>query len=655
MCQPRSPPSSHPCLLTVSLLLLAAFVPSTSSSILKSNLPSNPAPVPLPNLHAVLAHKNRNNQPHSLPDVSETNPAESRWRNVEVVDNMVYGNPLRGKKGVRVEGMEALNGPKKPSVEDVGESEGVKFLHGIASGDPFSDSVILWTKITPPPTQDTAPIVVMYEVFDSPIVDAEMGAVLTGPEVDYTVKVDVKGLRPATRYYYRFYVSPSTSTSPSHSSDSSPSSSLSLPIYSPSGTTLTLPSANADIDSLNLAVVSCSNAAMGYFNAYANVAARKEVDVVVHLGDYIYEYADGEFGYGAPIGRTPEPNVNLRTLSDYRTRHAQYKRDPDLQAAHAAHPWIVIWDDHEFMDNIDGTGEHDARIRAGMRAYFEYLPIRETQLDRQGYIYRSFSFGNLFDLIMLDTRIEGREVTDVRDTQILDHPNRTILGAQQEDWFFSRLMSSQSRNATWRLVGNQVVFSPLQANSYPIGVDSWDGYPTARQRVLTHLSENHISNTVFVTGDVHASFVFDVPSNPFNVSSPSLAVELVGPSISSPTPMESLSLASVNPIFEFLVSYFSPHNRFVNLREHGYMMLHITRESITTRYHYVESVRRATRKERLGAVARVVSGKNRVEVVEVMEVGGLGGYLRRGMEGGMKWKWWDFDYWLGVLGRVGGF
>ncbi|KAJ3253463.1 hypothetical protein HK104_007269, partial [Borealophlyctis nickersoniae] len=380
------------------------------------------------------------------------------------------------------------------------EGLGWTFLHGIASGDPLSDSVILWTKVTPPSPSFSSPIGVRYEVsatttfveVDTPYGRQRQlrlgpviqhGDVVTGPEVDYTVKVDVRGLEPSTKYFYRFLI-PGTP-----------------PVYSPLGQTRTLPSAEEDIEHLTLAVVSCSNAAMGFFNSYGNIATREEVDVVVHLGDYIYEYADGEFGYGAPIGRTPEPNVNLRTLHDYRTRHAQYKRDPDLQAAHAAHPWIVIWDDHEFADNIDGRPEHAARVAAGMRAYFEYLPIRERTVDRDGRIYRTFQFGRLVDLVMLDTRIVGRDETDLRSWSLISNPNRTILGDVQEQWFKTELTKSQHRGAHWRFIGNQVVFSPLHLMGHPVGVDSWDGYPAARARIVEHIRGEGIGNVVFLTGE----------------------------------------------------------------------------------------------------------------------------------------------------------
>ncbi|KAJ3052414.1 hypothetical protein HK097_006310 [Rhizophlyctis rosea] len=584
------------------------------------------APPPLPNLHNLIPQQHQ--PPSSSPGVTE-----SKWR-----DNIVYHNPIGNTNEAAAQ---ALNGPPAPGAGEVKkEAMDVRFLHGIASGDPLSDSVILWTKITPAPGSDDTPIAVMYQVFSSPIVaepipsesskqvPVQAGAVVTGSEVDYTVKVDVKGLRPSTRYYYRFYVN-------------SPSS---MRIYSPSGSTLTLPDKDADIDSLRLAIVSCSNAAMGFFNSYSNVAARQEVDVVVHLGDYIYEYADGEFGYGEPIGRVPEPNVNLRTLTDYRTRHAQYKTDLDLQAAHAAHPWIVIWDDHEFMDNIDGRNEHDERVRAGMRAYFEYLPIRETTLDGQGFIYRTFHFGRLVDLIMLDTRMEGRDETDIRDWELMSHPNRTMLGDTQEKWFLDQLSTSQSRQAHWRFVGNQVVFSPIRAFGHAIGVDSWDGYPAARARIMDYIKHSKIDNIAFLTGDIHASFIYDIPSDPyFPTHDHPLAVEFVGPSISSPTPLESLSIPFLNPPAEHLVRFFSPHNHYVNLREHGYMLVHLTKAEMRVEYWYTESVRRRTQKERLGAVGVVRSGDARVGEVEVGKMG-MGSSLRRGLEGGMRKAWFEWPW-----------
>ncbi|KAL2919732.1 hypothetical protein HK105_200646 [Polyrhizophydium stewartii] len=506
-----------------------------------------------------------------------------------------------------------------PLVRSPSTSHLIEFRHGIASGDPLSDSIILWTKISPPVHALGERFAVRFQLstdlanpasFDIHGPHLHEGLVETDASIDFVVKVDAKGLPPNTRFMYRFVVQNAGSP---HS-----------PSISATGFTRTLPSSTDDLSSLRMAVVSCSNLVDGFFNAYANIARRSEIDIVLHLGDYIYEYADGEFGSGKAIDRIPVPNKALKTLDDYRTRHAQYKLDPDLQAAHQFHPWIVVWDDHEFADNIDAREQWREHTAAGMQAYFEYLPIREARIDDGFKIYRSFKFGNLIDLVMLDTRIIGRDETDVRDSARLNDPKRSILGAEQEAWLEARLVESQARNAAWRFVGNQVVFSPLKVLETPLSVDSWDGYPANRDRIISSMERWGIRDTVFLTGDIHSSFAFDIVADPFDESqysrsngTGSIGVELVSPSVTSRSALEYLQLGVLRTPAQQFFKMYEPHLHYVNLCEHGYILVHVTRSRVTAEYWYAVDVQQSMLSERLGARVITDHGANRITHAEV--------------------------------------
>jgi alkaline phosphatase D len=277
------------------------------------------------------------------------------------------------------------------------------FLHGVASGDPLPDRVILWTRVTLP--QPPIEIRVDYTVATD---TALRNVVVDGRTVatrgnDYTVKVDVTGLSPDTTYYYRFRIRGAKS---------------------PIGRTKTLPVGG--VDRLRVGVVSCASLAHGYFNAYRLLAQRADVDVVVHLGDYIYEFGDGEYG----DLRSYEPPHEIRTLVDYRTRHNQYKTDADLRELHRQHPMIAMWDDHEFADDAwtGGAANHDpategnwnSRVAGALRAYYEWMPIRQMSADRR-HAYRSFRIGDLVELFMVEERLLGRS-EQVEPNIIADTP-----------------------------------------------------------------------------------------------------------------------------------------------------------------------------------------------------------------------------------------
>ena len=503
------------------------------------------------------------------------------------------------------------------------------FNHGVASGDPSEDSVILWTRISPSLDQndngEDIAIPVYYQVahaprqnhspFHEPSEIIRQGRAYTSAVVDWVVKLDIVGLDSNSVYYYRFFSGQgSTSTI---------------------GRTISLPRANQDFPKFRIGTFSCSNYPFGYFNAYRH-AAQNNLDLILHLGDYIYEYANGRYGDGTPLGRVHEPNKEIVSLSDYRTRHLQYKSDVDSQLLHSRVPWVVVWDDHEFADDswVDGAINHNQfqqgswtdRKAAAMRSYFEYMPIRPLPILSPGkiQIFRTFDIGKLLSLILLDTRMYGREHTDLFAKSKVFFENRTILGHDQESWFHDELTHSKNRGAKWRLVGNQIIFAPFRpAFRIAVGRDCWDNYPRNRERVLHHIALTNISNVVFLTGDIHSSWVHEVPLDPWapklynaNSGQGSYAVEFVGPSVTSPAPGE------VKQKFNWVVKKLEqvglqqePHLKFVDLSRHGYMVTEVTEENVRQEYWYVSTIRSRSSSAVLGAVFNVNTGYSKVHRV----------------------------------------
>lgn len=427
------------------------------------------------------------------------------------------------------------------------DSSNSVFKHGIASGDPLSDRVILWTRVTAaaPGTLNVEWEVASDERFG---IIVARGTASTGPEHDYTVKVDAMGLQPASTYFYRFLMGND---------------------HSPIGRTRTLPVGG--VSQARLAVVSCSNFPSGYFNVYADIAKRTDIDVVLHLGDYIYEYgaAPGDYGMASPTAksRVPDPPHELLSLDDYRRRHALYKTDPALQAAHARAPWIVVWDDHETADNswIGGAENHQPategdwakRKAAGIKAYYEWMPIREPApgtLPEAS--WRRFQFGDVVTLMMTETRLTARthQLDYGRDlagpdgkpdvaafTAKLNDPDRRMMGQGQEQWLAREVDASMKAGTAWQVLGNQVVMarvaSPdlkaamgdaayaallaklpdyvaklveesrgLSQTGLPGNLDAWDGYPADRARVHD-IFKAYKARPIVLSGDSHAFWV----------------------------------------------------------------------------------------------------------------------------------------------------
>jgi alkaline phosphatase D len=490
------------------------------------------------------------------------------------------------------------------------------FGHGVASGDPLSDRVILWTRVTPASEGSIAVDCVVAS--DAALANVVARVSLTTDATrDYTVKTDVAGLEANTTYYYCF----STASA-----------------QSPIGRTRTLPVGTAT--HLRMAVVSCSSLAHGFFNAYRRIAERADLDLVVHLGDYIYEYGNGEFGNA----RAYEPAVETITLSDYRTRHAQYKREADLQELHRQHPMIAIWDDHEVADNsnVDGAVNHTegaegtwtARVANALQAYYEWMPVRVVDAGNPRKNNRSFAYGNLVDLLMLEERYAARSPqlqTITGTTGIFTQSgaftdaSRQMLGSEEEDWLATRLRAS---TAQWKFVGQGVMFAQLKVQPQSnadgggrfINTDQWDGYQPARDRVYEVLKGNAsspaVGNVVVLSGDAHSSWAADLTQDPNNsdiatggydpaTGAGSRAVEFVGTSVTSP-PIIDTGLA------EPALKEINPHFKYIDLSRRGYMLLDADVTRVVSEWWYVDTIANPSSGQSFGAAFQVQDGTNRL-------------------------------------------
>ncbi|MBC52669.1 MAG: alkaline phosphatase [Gammaproteobacteria bacterium] len=478
------------------------------------------------------------------------------------------------------------------------------YTHGVASGDPLQDRVILWTRVLPGSGRAEA-VNVQWQVASDQQFDAVVatGTTQTGPDRDFTVKVDAAGLQAGQPYFYRFIVDG---------------------VSSPTGRTRTLPPAG--IAQARLAVVSCSNYPQGYFNVYRELAAR-DCDAVLHLGDYIYEYADGGYASAEMLdkGRHVQPEHEIVSLEDYRMRYGLYRSDADLQAVHQAHPFICVWDDHEITNNTfktgaqnhnpdQGEGPFTERRRAAIQAFYEWLPIREQSSIDDGIIYRSFDIGDLATLIMLDTRLVARDEQLTHEMNIdtlrrgLADPARTVLGSAQHSFLESELRRSATAGIPWQIVGQQVIMGRKEIPQVsddafagdvperyrmlrergqmglPLNLDAWDGYPADRERVLS-LFRQHANNAVVLAGDTHSSWAFDLHDD----NGEAVAVEFGTPSVTSPGFENFMPLPEPELVAAFMRS--SPEMRYMRGLGRGWMELDITRERVATQFIYVSTVR----------------------------------------------------------------
>ncbi|MFC4782903.1 alkaline phosphatase D family protein [Nocardioides sp. MAHUQ-72] len=497
-----------------------------------------------------------------------------------------------------------------PAAAAAARDGGGAFRHGVASGDPLPTAVVIWTRVTPTPASTPGSgkgprVRVEWEV----ATDAQFrhvvrsGSFGTGPERDHTVKVDVKGLQPARWYHYRFRWDGRTSRV---------------------GRTRTAPAHDATPDHLRFGVVSCANLQAGWFSAYRGLAARDDLHAVVHLGDYLYEYGPGEYGYGPDDRdiRSHQPAHEMVSLADYRQRHGQYKRDPDLQDLHAKYPWVVTWDDHETANDAwrDGAENHtpgrgaggegsyrDRRARAH-RAYDEWMPARLDGSVRVGdgdRLFRRLRFGTLAELSMLDLRTHrDRQVQPVAPTPVPDpdpevsDPDRTITGRRQMDW----LQDSLSHDAVqWKVVGNPVMIAPvnfgavpddlvdpvndatglLPADGAPYNVDQWDGYTDDRREVFAHIRRHRVSDALFITGDIHSGWAAELPYDASTYPlGESAGVEFVCTSVTSNNLKDitgSPARTTSVPVEEAIKAN-NRHVKYLDFDSHGFSVLDLTAE-----------------------------------------------------------------------------
>lgn len=517
---------------------------------------------------------------------------------------------------------------------NVSQAVPMSFTHGVASGDPQDDRVILWVRAVPDDQNANPDLLVTYEVATDVAFTqlSNSGESTVNADTDFILKVDAQNLQPETTYYYRFTSNGNTSVI---------------------GKTKTLPLPTANITQVKFAVFSCANYPIGYFNAYNEAAKMMDIDAVVHLGDYIYEYKTGEYGsrpQDNAIRNFPEDNdVEIVTLEDYRKRYALYRSDMGLQTLHANNPFIVVPDDHEVANDtyIDGAenhndseGDFNERKLNALKAYFEWLPIRPVTENDEETLYRSFTWGNLVDLIMLDTRLIGRDeqlpgLTDpswytgmnnsfnaAAFTAALFDTTRTMLGLDQLTWLQGELQSSSSQ---WQVLGQQVLMGRMNLpfdviaqvpnaveelvtikgrilqgdpsvtdeerarldSVVPYNLDAWDGYGYERE-VIFNTAQSMNNNLVVLAGDTHNAWA----NNLRTLTDDAVGVEFATASVSSPGLEDFLELDTVAAQqFEGGLSFLIDELQYANFYDRGLMLVTFTPEEAQAEWLYVDTIK----------------------------------------------------------------
>jgi alkaline phosphatase D len=492
--------------------------------------------------------------------------------------------------------------------DDAADAAGNRyFKHGVASGDPHPHSVILWTRVSPTaaatPGSGKGPRVsVTWQVAKDPAFKnvVRRGTFETGAGRDHTVKLEVGRLSPRTLYFYRFRYDG---------------------VFSRVGRTQTAPAVTATPENLRFGVASCANYQAGYFSAYRGLADRDDLDAIIHMGDYVYEYGSGEYGLG--MGqvdvRPHDPTHEMVSLEDYRRRYAQYRQDADLQRLHAKYAFISTIDDHEVADNSwDGgavnhdpatEGDYVERRKRAYRALDEWMPIRlgaTVALGDGMRVYRRLQFGTLAELSMLELRQYRDEMVAVVPTPGpnpdagVDDPDRTITGPNQMVFLKDALASDR---AQWKIIGNPLMITPVSYSDLPSDVvgpitdmignvvptdgatyntDQWDGYTDDRREVFEFLRDQGIHDTVFITGDIHSGWACDLPveAATYPVTGETVGVEFVGTSVTSnnlkdytDSPARTTSLA-----VEAALTTANSHVKYLNFDDHGFSVLDVTSE-----------------------------------------------------------------------------
>ena len=459
---------------------------------------------------------------------------------------------------------------------------GYLFALGVASGEPLPDGVVLWTRLAPDPLNGggmgPAPVPVRWEVADDEAMRrvVRRGTVLAHAAWAHALHVEVRGLAPDRIYWYRFSARGEAS---------------------PVGRTRTAPAPAARPARLGFAVASCQDFQNGYYSAYRHMA-REDIAFVLHLGDYIYEYA------GNPARTRPHLGGETVTLADYRNRYAQYRTDPDLQAAHAAFPWLAVPDDHEVEnDYADDQSEKRTpraeflrRRAAAYRAYYEHMPLRPAMAPRGAAIplYRRRRFGTLVDLFLLDERQYrsdqacpgprwGGQVVNPDKCAELADPRRTMLGAAQERWLSQGTARATGR---WTVLGQQLLMAsliqPMQSGELGVWTDGWDGYPAARLRLANHLVAARVPNPVVLGGDIHSFWVTDIKRDYRDPRAPAIASEFVATSITSSGVPQVIVEAGMK----------LPYIKFAATRRHGYLRCTVTPRLWRTDLQTVDTIAR---------------------------------------------------------------
>lgn len=510
--------------------------------------------------------------------------------------------------------------PQLTPYASVSETLSDIFAHGVASGDPAADSVVIWTRVT----LDNAPttVTVVWELADDEdFTDMRgKGEATAAASHDWTVKAEPDDLQPGETYYYRFRIGDA---------------------YSPVGRTRTLPA--GAIDKARFAVISCSNYPFGYFNVYDLIARQDDIDAVLHLGDYLYEY--GADGYGAEtgvrLGREHAPAREIVSLADYRMRHAQYKSDPASQVMHAAHPVIPIWDDHETTNDSwkggaqnhqpETEGDWEARKRAALQAYYEWMPVREPKRGPEAF-FRSFSYGDLLTVAAIETRLMARskpfehahilqgmktpdDIAHFKDN-VLQDPTRELLGAAQLDYLDRTLRTSVGAGQPWRLIANQIImaevitpdltsrvseedlteleqlwdqaraFVQMSALGLPLNFDAWDGYPAARERFYDMVKTAGGDGMIVVTGDTHTWWANDLIAR----DGKQMGVELGTHSVTSPSPFGGNFLGGRGADYALLTTRENEGVRYLSGENHGFIKLEVTHDSARAEYMAVDTI-----------------------------------------------------------------